>query len=72
MNGHFSWEISIKDQCEVFINDLNKGIFNKISMFVVDIELCSEVKYRETLKEPVWMAKHNPAGYFIPSVSLSP
>lgn len=49
MNGHFSREISIKDQCEVFINDLNKGISNKISMFAVDIKLCSEVKYRERL-----------------------
>lgn len=45
MDGHFFRSISIKGQCVVFINDLNKGISNKISMFAVDITLFPEVKY---------------------------
>lgn len=43
MDGHFSRVISIKDQCEVFTNDLYKSISNKISMFAVDLELFPEV-----------------------------
>lgn len=50
MNGHFPTEISKKDQCEVFTNDLNKDISNKMSMFAADIQLLPEGMYWRDLR----------------------